>query len=271
MYSLTGIMDLNLTIIFMNEFKSIDDFKSGCGYDIDGAWYPRVTRILEIKSKPALYRFYGKMSSFAEGERIKQQSAVEGTMVHEAVENIFLNRTAPVPPTIEASVAAFKNFIKENKIHVDAEYVEKRLASHEHRYAGTIDAIALIGGKLGILDIKTSQEIYRDYNLQTAAYLYAMKPVVKNLETRWILRIDQSQSCLFCGAKMRSKGGKRQLKTQWNDPAQRSCQHEWGAMQGYIELKEFPHWEHDFEAFLGAKKLWEWENTDWLTRVGYLK
>lgn len=255
----------------MQEFNTIEEFKNGCGYEISGTWYPRVTRILEIKAKPALYRFYGKVSSFAEGERIKQQSAVEGTMVHEAVEHIFLNRSAPIPPAIEASVYALKDFIKENNIHVDAEFVERRLASHEHRYAGTLDAIALIGGKLGILDIKTSQEIYRDYNLQTAAYFSAMKPEVKNLETRWILRIDQSQPCLYCGAKMRNKGGKRQLKTKWNDPAQRSCPHEWGAMQGHVELKEFPRWEHDFDAFLGAKKLWEWENADWLTRVGYLQ
>ncbi len=242
-----------------------------CGYEVDGAWYPRVTRILEIKAKPALYRFYGKMSSFAEGERMKQQSATEGTMVHEAVENIFLNRAAPVPPQIEASVWAFKDFIKQNKIHVDPEFVERRLANHEHRYAGTLDAIAMIGGKLGILDIKTSQSIYRDYNLQTAAYLAAMKDEMKGLETRWILRIDQNQSCLYCGARLRSKGGKRQIKTDWGNPAQRSCQHDWSAMQGHVELKEFPHWEHDFEAFLGAKKLWEWENADWLTKVGYLK
>jgi hypothetical protein len=255
----------------MNEFKTNEEFMEKCGYDIEGTWYPRVTRILEIKSKPALYRFYGRMSSFAEAEKMKNQSATEGTMVHEAVEHIFLKRDEPVPPSIAPSIEAFKQFIQKNKIQVDPEYVEKRLASHEHRYAGTIDAIALINGKLGILDIKTSQEIYRDYNLQTAAYLSAMKPEIKGLETRWILRIDQNQSCLFCGAILRSKGGKRQIKTQWNNPAMRSCAHEWSAMQGHVEIKEFPLWEHDFKAFLGAKTLWEWENADWLTRIGYLK
>ena len=49
-----------------------------------------------------------------------------------------------------------------------------------------------------------------------------------------------------------------------------SCAHEWGPMQGKIELREFPYWQEDFEAFLGAKKLWEWENVDWLKKVGYL-
>ncbi|MCX6788469.1 MAG: hypothetical protein NTZ36_01120 [Candidatus Jorgensenbacteria bacterium] len=255
----------------MDEFKTLEEFKSGCGYEIDTGWYPRVTRILEIKAKPALYRFYGKVSSFAEGERIKNQSAVEGTLIHETAEKIFLNQPVDVPESIEASISALRNFMSEKKIHVDPEYVEARLVNHEHRYAGTLDAIALIDGKLGILDIKTSQEIYRDYNLQTSAYLAAMKDDVKGLETRWILRIDQSRPCIFCGGFLRNKGGRPQIKIQWNDPVMRSCRHEWGAMQGHIELKESPYWQEDFTAFLGAKKLWEWENAEWLTKAGYLK
>jgi len=37
-----------------------------------------------------------------------------------------------------------------------------------------------------------------------------------------------------------------------------------------VELKEFPYWQTDFEAFLGAKRLWEWENEEWLRRIEYL-
>ena len=255
----------------MNEFKTNEEFKQGCGYEINGMWYPRVTRIVEIKAKPALYRFYGKMSSFAEGERIKNQSAAEGTLIHETAEKIFLNQPVSIPESIEPSITALQQFMDENKIKVDPEYVEARLANHEHRYAGTIDAIAEIDGKLGVLDIKTSQEIYRDYNLQTSAYLAALKNDIEGLETRWILRIDQSRPCIFCGALLRNKGGKLQIKMQWDNPVMRACRHSWGEMKGHIELKEFPSWEEDFSAFLGAKRLWEWENADWLKRIGYLQ
>ena len=46
------------------EFKTEEDFKQQNGYDIDGVWYPRVTKIMSIKAKPALYRYYGEAESF---------------------------------------------------------------------------------------------------------------------------------------------------------------------------------------------------------------
>lgn len=254
----------------MDKYATLEEFKERGGYDVGGSWYPRVTKIVEIKSKPALYRFYAKMPNFAEAEKMKERSAVEGTLVHETIEGILLGQKPTIPPSIEPSVRAFLEFMVTNNISVDPAYVEHRLANHEHRYAGTLDAIAMIGGKLGILDIKTSQEIYRDYNLQTSAYFSAMRGEVKGLETRWILRIDQSRPCMKCGALLRSKGGRDSIKMTWNDPRQRGCFHQWGEVHGHIELQEFPHWEDDFAAFLGAKKLWEWENEEILKKVGYL-
>ena len=97
-------------------------------------------------------------------------------------------------------------------IQVDPEFVEKRVVHYGDRYAGTLDAVALIDGKLGILDIKTSQAIYRDYNLQTSAYIAALHSSLNNLQTRWILRIDQTKICLKCGAVLRSKGGRDKIR-----------------------------------------------------------
>ncbi|MDP1706737.1 MAG: hypothetical protein Q8L36_02865 [bacterium] len=251
-------------------YSDSEQFKSQCGYEIDGFWYPRVTKIVDIKSKPALYHFYAGMQNFAAGEAVKAKSATEGTLIHETVEKILINEKPEVPDSIEPSIRAFLEFMLKNKIQVDPEYVEKRLVNYDERYAGTIDAVALIGGKLGILDIKTSQEIYRDYNLQTSAYLAAMKDVVKGLETRWILRIDQVKTCSNCGAILRAKGGREKIKTQWGNSFMRTCQHEWGPLEGQVELREFPFWHDDFQAFLGGKKLWEWENIDWLKKIGYL-
>lgn len=246
------------------------EFIESYGYVIDEMWYPRVTRIVEIKAKPALYRFYAKMENFEAGERIKERSAVEGTLVHETVEDLLLGKKPVIQESIRPSVEAFLKFIEEKKIEVEKELVEFRLVNYEHRYAGTLDAVARIGGKKGILDIKTSQEVYRDYNLQTAAYMAAMNGNVKDLETRWILRIDQVSPCNRCGAVLRSKGGRDKVMTDWKNPKMRACSHEWGPLEGRIELKEFPEWRDDFQAFLGAKKLWEWENESMLKEIGYL-
>jgi hypothetical protein len=98
----------------------------------------------------------------------------------------------------------------------------------------------------------------------------ALKNEFTNLQTRWILRIDQREPCIKCGAARRTKGGREKIKIDWRNPIMKTCEHEWGPMQGEVELVEFPYWQQDFEAFLGAKKLWEWENDAWLKKVGYL-
>ncbi len=257
------------------DYKDATDFKEKSGYTIDGVWYPRVTKIVTIKSKPALYRYYGEAASYKAAQDITEQSAKEGTMIHEAVEGLLLGKNPEIPAEIAPAVKSFQEFSAANNIEVSPELVERRIVNYDHRYAGTVDAIALIGGRLGVLDIKTSQAIYRDYSLQTSAYMDALKTQFRNLQTRWILRIDQIQKCMRCGAVRRVKGGREKVRVDWKNgnahaAAMRACEHDWGPLMGEIELKEFPYWQNDFEAFLGAKKLWEWENDGWLKRVGYL-
>lgn len=257
----------------MNGFSSIQHFKGLSGYEIDGIWYPRVTKIVEIKAKPALYRFYAELGSFAEGEAIKTKSASEGTLIHETVEKLMIGESPEISPEIKPAVTAFLKFREDNHIQVDKEFVEKQVVNFDERYAGTLDALALIDGKFGVLDIKTSQSIYRDYNLQTSAYMGALQKDFKNLQSRWILRIDQKKTCLSCGATLREKGGRQKIKLPWkNGGAKKAkdCCHEWSELRGEIELQEFPYWQEDFKAFLGAKKLWEWENEYWLKQAGYL-
>ena len=60
----------------------LEQFRTANGYDIDGVWYPRVTAIVGIKAKPALYRFYAGHKSFASAEAMKNKSAEEGTLIH---------------------------------------------------------------------------------------------------------------------------------------------------------------------------------------------
>lgn len=254
----------------MIDYKNAEDFKKKCGYEINGQWFPRVTKIVSIKSKPALHYFYASLNNYAEGERIKKLSADEGTRLHEAVQSILVGKTPEVDEDIKPSVDAFREYLEKNFIEIDPESVEQRVVHYKHRYAGTVDAIALIDGKMGVLDIKTSQAIYRDYRLQTSAYIAVMQEKMKEIKTRWILRIDQHKVCQICGAKLRNKGGRPKIKIDWDNLFMKTCKHIWGETVGEVELKEFPYWENDFEAFLGAKKLWEWENEKWLKEIGYL-
>jgi hypothetical protein len=137
--------------------------------------------------------------------------------------------------------------------------------------------MAEIDGKFGVLDIKTSEAVYRDYGIQTSAYMDALSREFDNLTTRWILRIDQFQNCDNCGATMRDKGGREKIKSSWQNNGGRgggakNCTagtHNWGAPKGVVELKELHNWQDDFKAFLGAKALWEWEHADWLKKINY--
>lgn len=241
------------------------EFKRSNGYEIDGIWYPRVTSILSIKAKPGLYKFYADQPSFAAAEKMKNQSADEGTLLHETVEAILAGQSPVVPELIKPAVEKFLEF--QNKNDIVAQQIESRVTSRKHGYSGTIDVLAELNGKLGVLDIKTSYAIYRDYNLQAAAYVEALHeiPSMPPL-ARWILRIDQSRLCLRgCGATMREKGGSIKIRK-----ARTSCPHEWGELTGDVELKELYDLEKDTQAFLSAKNLWEWEHDYLLSKIRYL-
>ena len=256
----------------MYDFRDVEDFKAKSGYDIDGVWYPRVTKILEIKSKPALYRYYGEAASYQAAQAITQKSAEEGTLIHETIQKRLTGEMVPIDASIAPAVNAALQFVEDKNIQFDPAFIEKRLVNYDQRYAGTIDALALIGGKMGVLDIKTSQAIYRDYNLQTSAYMEPLSGFVKNLQTRWIFRIDQQKTCQRCGAMLRQKGGRDKIRLPYprrGTPCP-TDQHDWGPLAGLIELKEFPYWQDDYQAFLGAKKLWEWENEHWLKEAKYI-
>ena len=242
------------------------------GYQIEGRWYPRVTSILSIKAKPALYHFYGAQKSYFAGQQVTERSAEEGTRMHEAAQAILLGQEPLVTPDIAPGIAAFRGFIAKQPIETEPAHVERRIWHPEHRFAGTIDILGTMKGRLGVIDIKTSQAIYRDYNLQTAAYMAALTPGYPALETRWILRIDQLQFCQACNASRRTKGGREKVKRDYSSGARRACadeDHRWGPVTGITQIKESPAWEGDFEAFLAAKRLWEWENAELLEKIGY--
>lgn len=256
-------------------YSTPEQFKELNGYEINGFWYPRVTKIVEIKAKPALYRYYAAAASYAEATAQTKKSAEEGTLIHETAEKIMIGENPEVDPLIAPAITAFKDFFEQRRIQVDKDHVERRILNLDHGYAGTIDTMALLDGKFGVLDIKTSMDFYRDYNLQTAAYMDALvkDPAVPNPQTRWILRIDQVKTCQKCNSTLRLKGGRDKIRKPYPLPrgiklCPEDSAHEWGPLTGIVAIKEDPYWKTDFEAFLAAKKLWEWENDFWLRRIG---
>ena len=244
------------------EYASVKEFRARAGYDIDGIWYPRVTSIISIKAKPALLRYYGGMRSFKAADEAKEASAREGTLVHEAVEAIARGQHPVIGPLVQPSVDAYLEFARNNDI--EPLLIEERIVSREHRYAGTIDMLARVNGVVGVLDIKTGRRIYRDYGLQTAAYIAALREggITDTPQTSWVLRLDQHRICELCGVSLRTKGGTFRVSA-----GGKGCVHRWGRMQGQFEFSELPHTEQNFSAFLASKALWEWEHADMLAQL----
>ena len=247
------------------------------GYIINGRWYPRVTSIISIKAKPALLKFYADSPSFSAALSNTSKSAAEGTQIHNAIEAILQDENPEIEDEIRPAINAFHDFLQLNKVEITEGAIEKRVWSNEFRFAGTIDILGRLNGQFGIIDVKTSSGIFRDYSLQTSAYMGALQEAEtwetlkkQEVKNRWILRIDQTQSCLLCGATKRTKGGRETIKINWQNPERsKSCAHQWSIVQGHWELKPFENFSTDYEAFLAAKKLWEWENEQWLKQIGY--
>lgn len=264
----------------MDEVNSynLKKFLKENGYYIEGVWYPRVTAICKIKNKPGLYKFYANQENYAAAQTKLSKAGDEGKYVHEILESIICGREVVIPTEYIGIKKSFEDFLKNHYFYSKKEWLEKRVVNREHKYVGTFDIVGELDGKFAIIDIKTSKAVYNDYALQTAAYMFALKSetwlidkngnrivIPKDIEKRYILRISQKRICNKCGAEIilrkmgdEIRGGKE------------NCDHEFGEIIGEWELKEFKDHEEDFEAFLGCKKIWEWENKNFLKEIGYL-
>jgi len=232
---------------------TVDFFKQKYGHEIAGIWMPRVTAITSFVSKNNVS--WGKSGTDW------------GTLVHEAVANLLLGSTAAQDSRIAPSLKAFAEWQRASSFEVlnPKEDVERLVVDEEHMYAGTIDVAGKVQGVFGLVDLKTSSGMREEYALQTAAYVNAYNKSAqrtKLCKTRWILRIDQYAKCKGCFAKQRERDEDGRIFE--GNPL---CNHVWGPQLGEVEFKELENHEHDLQAFLCAKEVWEWYNRDWLRKV----
>jgi len=244
-----------------------DWFKNKHGHEIGGMWVPRVTAITEIVNKPALLKYYAQQESFEAAQVLLRNSANWGTKTHNTIEHLLRGHDIKIDPQIEPSIKAFQDWESQFNIEIRnmEEDIERMIFDPDNLYSGRMDALIRINGDLGILDIKTGTGIWEEYYLQTAAYLNGYNKMVPSKDIaskRWILRVEQYQECVFCGAKKRGKSGTDVIKG--GNPY---CTHQFGPERGIFEFKELPGQENDIKAFLNAKDLWEWYNKDSLRRI----
>lgn len=103
-----------------------------------------------------------------------------GTNVHKAIEE-WVKEGKMFPDLTEKEQKSFDNFrewAKENDVNFVQS--EMRIYSRKYWYAGTLDLLIEVDGKLFLADIKTSSRIYPEHMWQMGGYDIAVNEMTKN-------------------------------------------------------------------------------------------
>ncbi len=105
----------------------------------------------------------------ARPDKIKDDAADLGTLVHQYIDQIIQGKMPPdLTPEMEPAITAFINWWKESNIELVMG--DTKVASLIHNYGGSLDALGRQNGEYVILDWKTSNGVYDEYALQVSAY-----------------------------------------------------------------------------------------------------
>src|ERR1700756_5125870 len=192
-----------------------DNRNGGRWYNIDGIELPSVTTILSIVAKPALIAWSAKveremvtnasaqlyediagtprMSKAAylmslatrlgkekASQKALQKASEIGSQAHALIEwNLratLMQDAGPSPRIVDAAQWAFMAFEDWKKsVNLKPIWIEQTVWSKQHGYAGTMDLLAEVDGKLTVVDWKTGKAIYPEAYLQNAAYRHALR------------------------------------------------------------------------------------------------
>jgi len=128
--------------------------------------------------------------------RVSGEAREFGTDVHEWIEKYIKNENPKPLENTERQVCVqkFIDWTKQHKIEWLASEVV--VANLELQIAGTLDAVALVDGKLSLLDFKCSKNISETYFLQLAAYQFMLNPLIegdRKIEQRVVVHIPKDE------------------------------------------------------------------------------
>jgi hypothetical protein len=129
-------------------------------YTVAGARVPSVTEII----RPLTF-----LDDIP--EPLLRDAAERGTRVHAAVNAWNRGAFVALAPLEQGYVDAWQRFIDDTEATVVAS--ELRVYHDQMRYAGTLDSLVEMDGKVWLIDVKTSQDVPPSVGPQTAAYMQA--------------------------------------------------------------------------------------------------
>ena len=166
---------------FKPELKQINFLDRRVYKRDEGKFYPSVTTILQYMPKNKFFDNWLKDVGH-NADLIMRKAGKEGTQVHEAAEALVLGKevnwmddygNAKYSQLVWEMILKFYDFWSTHKPELIS--AEEFVYSDEFKYAGTADLLVKMDGETWLLDIKTSNNLHRSYNLQLAAYAKAIE------------------------------------------------------------------------------------------------
>lgn len=199
----------------------------------------------------------------------KEEAADFGSKIHEWIEKYikFKLKLAgyeevpemPEDKAVQNGVIAFLDWEKEHKVKFLSS--ERVVYSKKYDYMGTMDIEAMIGGDRVLVDIKSSNGLYNDVRMQTAAYVMAdQEESGRKYKGRWAIRLSKYDEAEFIEREEKKKRIKQLIaqyrKRDFKDSPIPTFQ--------VFEAKYLDDnkgmIEYDYEAFLSAMTLYKWNN-----------
>ena len=189
---------------------------------------------------------------------IKERAANLGKTAHSWCEKYILADIGkgefpemPEEKEVQIAVNGFMDWIKSQKIKFVSS--EKVVYSRKHDYIGTMDIEAIIGNRRHLIDLKTSNGLYNEVRMQTAAYLKAdQEEGGMHYQGRWAIRLAKETEEEYL-EKLVLKNKIRLILGKKETPAKEYMPFE--AM--YLD-DDKNALDEDFDAFLSAQKLHKW-------------
>jgi len=169
---------------------ALDFDEDSHSYRVDGIRIPSVTKIVDA-CFPKFLTDWALSIGEEEYRRVIDEALEIGNATHKFCESFIKQEYNELEGDLTPSCEAFLKWYAWS----DAEFLdaERKIYCDKFKYAGTVDAVAKINGRVCVIDFKTSKKIYKPYHLQVAAYCQAVKRMdgLRKWPLGVILRLDK--------------------------------------------------------------------------------
>jgi len=171
---------------------NLDYDEDAHSYKVEGVKVPSVTRIVDACFPKNLTEWAVGVGE-EEYRRITDEALEIGNDAHKWIEDYITLGHACTDPGhhIFNPTKAFLKWAKD--VEPNWKDAERKIYCDRFKYAGTVDAVAKINGRVCVIDFKTSKKIYKPYHLQVTAYAQAIKRIdgLRQWPLGMILRLDK--------------------------------------------------------------------------------